>query len=163
MPRKNRWWVYSKNNLVALTGAGAVVDLLADYKTEVGINEARGITVAAIYGSVAIQAETDAVDTLLHDTICAIGVLDGAAANVTSNPIPGADSFNWMWIWGRPWHLRFREHSAGVFITEPASWIDFEVHSMRKVGMNQFLEFKAFNSSPMTVKISVNANILLLK
>ena len=162
MARKSRWWGDTRNNISIGTGVQVNQDLTFDIVTELGVSELRGNTVAAIYGSYSLLSTVDDGSALIHGTDMGIGVFpENAGAGI---PRPGVDSFQWMWF--RSLHHRpvVREHAAGVFRFElsiPST--PFEVHSMRKLSMNERLFLVLFNQGPQTVVIQADAHILFLK
>ena len=161
MAKKARAWAQTQLNLSIGTGLTTVSDMLADYKTELGVTTLAGVTVSAIYGDVSLLSTVADGDALIHTTTWGIAPLPDTIATVGA-PFPGAES--WPWMMFRSIHHRpvVREHAAGVFQFELSSSRAFEVHLMRKIQARQELAFVMSNSGPQTVVVQVTANMLLL-
>ena len=141
------------------SGGNLLVDMLANYKTEKGINDVEG-TIAAFIGQVTWLPGAVVTSPTFIRGGC--GILVEGNATVGQAPVPGIDSYPWMWLWQPHWYPEVQEESAGVF--EPKSVVvDVHVRAMRKIKMNERLNFKAHNFAAATATVGITGNILILR
>lgn len=128
------WARFELNNTETTLSAR---DLLSQYEAEMGVNHSPGITVMRIRGTLNYLATTPA-DALSFIDL-GIGVFDDTQV-AASSPDPGADSYDWMWLFhdgfttpahassGVPLYVRQRERHV------------VDVKSKRKIdGINKSL------------------------
>jgi len=163
--RKDRNWARGFKVSAALAaGADGVSDILASYKAEVGILEIRGRTVGTVIGEL-VFVQDDAVPNASNNQsriAFGIGVVNTLLG--TATPIPGIDSYNWMWY--KDFHYtQLAQYVQGIDGSEVFRNVEYRIpihiRSMRKLGMNEFLVLKTHNFSA-SVNFAFAGNILLL-
>jgi len=153
---------------ISTPGAGdRLVDLLAVYKTERGLNDLVGKTVAAVIGNLSITDTGPVEDAtnIPHRIAMAITVMTKDTTTLTDIPVPGNDTWPWMWYYEEQIVPQAR-HVDGVAAAEVFRNITrvYEVHirSMRKLTMNSSLMMKIHNFSSTAVQFGFGGNCLLL-
>jgi len=161
--RKSRWWAKAQANQSTVAPAGdAKFNLLSDYEAEVGISETRGVTIGTFIGEIGLIRDGDpsTVNTLEKYGL-GIGVMT-AGLTSTLPPVPGNDSFNWMWYLELNWKWVGTEVGSGSFASRSLR-IPFHIRSMRKLAMNMDLTLAVHNFSAVGVKVALGGNVLLMK
>ncbi len=154
-------WALEANGTSSLAAATKTrFDLLADYRTELGVNHLARYTVTHIIGQVYFRANdvpsTDSAQEL------ALGVIVGDE-NIPggSDPSPRTDNANWMWqhtiLWV-PWTI---ESSAGVFRQLTQS-IAFNIRTQRILrGTESVLRLVVHNVGGEALSVDVRSRTLL--
>ena len=162
--RMTRQWAHAFVSTGVSTGTGGdrLVDILANYKTEIGVNTLRGKTVAAIIGEVTVKADTLITDVNELLTRAAIAFLVAQEGLLAVNaPVPGNDSYPYMSFYPLVYHQLAQEVAAGIFRNIPFR-IPVHIRSMRKLRINEALIFKAHNFAGFSVSFGFEGNVLLL-
>ena len=100
--RRRRQWALQRlqTNLTPAGGGGKdAVDLLAQYRTRMGISHTQGMTVAAIRGALypqfaAAPAVLDAQEVFVGITVVS---QDAFASGASALPDPATDDADWVW------------------------------------------------------------------
>jgi len=159
MPQTKSWALH-QGGTAATTGGNFGISLLQLYQTEKGILDVEG-TILTIIGEMSCTAaDVVAASSVIRMGI-SIAVMD--RANLTTPggvPIPGLDSYPYMWLWQPQWHPQFNEVATDTF--RPVTLHkDVHIRSMRKIRMNEALVLKIHNFAAGTVLVSHSFNILI--
>ena len=159
--RKNRTWAYG-NVSSGLIASGGVfgANLLALYAAERGLTQLTGLTVAAIYGTYTQVIANASTGLTLNRVAVAIGVVPTPPGG--GSPIPGTDSYPWMFFREFSNKPKFQETATGVFGAVPMVEYTFEVRAQRKLQMGMDLGVKVTNSTAFDMAFNLSCNVLLL-
>ena len=165
MARKSRAWahLFMSAGVTTASGGDRSADLLSGYKTEIGILELRGNTIAAVIGTLSISpgALISVRDTVPNRIAIGIGVfVVGSGAGAV--PVPGNDSYSWMWFHEFQEYDQAREVAAGVF-QEITREIPVHIRVQRKIGVGESLICKVHNFGDRSTVVAFGGNGLLLK
>ena len=163
--RKIRQWAHAFASAGVFTASGGdrVIDILSNYKTEAGIQEIRGKTVAAIIARITIAPEDPVTGVQTIPSRLALALYVGARDPLaTAPPQPGIHTWPWMWYW-EPNHLfQAREVAATPVFRNIELAIMVHVRAMRKITINEDLLLRVHNFSSPSVGVSLGGNVLLL-
>jgi len=167
MARKSRNWAHLIRSSAAVTGGGnAITDLLAAYKTEVGINDVRGKTIGTIFGELVFVDGAAVGNNSNTQSRVAFGIgVVNTGLGASSAPVPGDDSFGWMWYLGYH-YTQLATYVAGLDGSEVFRNVEhripIHIRAMRKLDMNDQLVLKVHVFSGADVNVAFDGNCLLL-
>jgi len=163
--RMRREWahVFASASILTPGGSQRAIDLLTQYKGEVGVTELRGVTVGTVIMQIGItEAEVPITQpSTMVRVALGVGVFPEALGAAVV-PIPGNQTYPWMWYWERPFHFQTNEGAAGVFFNVSIN-IDVHIRAMRKMRMNEELQLRVNNLSSVGIHVGVGGNALLLR
>lgn len=128
------WARFELNNTETTLSAR---DLLSGFESEMGVNHSPGVTVMRIRGTLNYLATTPADALAFLDM--GIGVFDDTQV-AASSPDPGADSYDWMWLFHDGFTTPAVESSAVPLYVRMSRRVEVDVKSKRKIdGINKSL------------------------
>jgi len=163
--RMKREWahVFASGAVGVAGGSQRAIDLLSGYKGEVGVTELRGVTIGTVIGQIGVSEAVLATSqpVIMGRLAMGIGVFPEALGAAVV-PIPGNQTYPWMWYWERVFYFENREGAAGVFFRVSFN-IDLHIRAMRKMRMNEELQLRINNLSSVEMDIGMGGNCLLLR
>ena len=158
MTRRTRVWIpFYQTATVAASGTKTASDMLANFETEVGLQE-RSLTIERIIGTVSWRAT--AVANNMDRSNFGIAVM---SEHIDSDDFPNIETASGRWMWQQQVHFIGAAHdSTSVTDQRVPSTIPIDVAVMRKIHADQKLFWFIHNAGSHGIEYFLHVRILTI-